>query len=67
MRIRIWLGRSKLRDGREHRLVGSSIVYEEGENIEERKVIEVVQNSLAKHFPDAQIILAKSAEELFGE
>ena len=39
MRIRTWLGRSKLRDGREHRLVGSSIVYEEGENIEERKAI----------------------------
>jgi len=47
--------------------LGLSIVYEKDENIEERKVIEVVQESLAKHFFDVEITRRKTVRELFGE
>jgi hypothetical protein len=62
MRIRIWVGRSTLGDGSKHRLVASSIVYEAGEEIDEQRVVEAVRDSLARHFPDAEIILAESAQ-----
>ena len=62
--MRIWLGRGVLPNGRKH-MNGGLHIYED-EGIEARKVIEVIQGSLAKHFPDAQIIRAKAVRELFG-
>ena len=63
--MRIWLGRGVLPNGRKHMNVGLHIYEDEG--IEVRKVIEVVQESLSKNFPSAEIIRAKAVRELCGE
>ena len=55
-----------LEQGASHRKVGLAIYEDEGDE-ELRKVIEVVQESLKKHFPDVQIIRQKAVRELFGE
>ena len=47
MRIRIWLGRGVLPNGRKHMNVGLHIYEDEG--IEVRKVIEVIQESCAEN------------------
>ena len=57
--MRIWLGRGVLPNGRKHMNVGVHIYEDEG--------IEVIQESLAKHFPSAEIVSAKAVRELFGE
>jgi len=60
----MWLGKSYLRRGRKHRLFGLSTTYEGDERIEERKVIEVLEETLKKHFPYAEIIKAKSVRDV---
>ncbi len=49
--------------GKNCRLVGLNIYGDEGKE-ELRKVIEVIQNSLAKHFPNASIIRYGKAKEV---
>jgi len=46
--------------------VGLTIHEVEGAE-ELRKVIEVVQESLSKHFPKSEIVRAKKVRDLFGE
>ena len=41
-------------------------IYED-EGIVVKKVIDLIQHSLAKNFPQAKIIRAKAVRELFGE
>ncbi len=55
-----------LERGPTHRKVGLAI-YEDAGDEELRKVIELIQESLAKHFPDAEIARQKAVRELFGE
>ena len=52
--------------GKRWRLVGLSIRNEESSG-ELRKLIEVVEESVKKHFPTAQIPRRKAVRELFGE
>ena len=52
--------------GKRWSLVGLSIRNEEG-NEELRKLVEVVQESLEKRFPNAQIVRRKAPRVLFGE
>jgi len=52
--------------GKRYRLVGLSIKNEESSE-ELRKLVRVIQESLAEHFPDAEIIRRKAVRELFGE
>jgi hypothetical protein len=62
--MRIWLGGDT--KGRKNKNVGV-LVYDD-EDIDVRKVIEVVQEGLTKNFPDAEIVEAPSVKrELFGE
>ncbi len=63
--MRIWLGRGVLPSGRKHMNVGVHI-YED-ENIEVKKVIKIIQDSLARNFPNAEVIKSKAVRELFGE
>ena len=52
--------------GKRYRLVGLSIKNEE--SIEElRRLVGVVEESLEKRFPSAQIIRRNATRELFGE
>ena len=52
--------------GKRYRLVGLSIKNEESSE-ELRKLVRVVEESLEKHFPDAEIIRRKAIRGLFGE
>ena len=61
--MRIWLGRGVLPNGRKHMNVGLNI-YGDGGKEEVRKVIEIIHESLAKHFPDAQILRYGKAKEV---
>jgi len=54
--ISLWKGKNR-------RLVGLNIYGDEGRE-EMRKVIEVIQNSLARHFPNAQILRYGKAKEV---
>jgi len=63
--MRIWLGRGVFPSGRKHMNVRVHI-YED-EDIEVRKVIEVIQETLTRHFPNAEIVRAKAVRKLFGE
>ena len=56
-RISLWRGKRS-----RSIMVGSQICNDE----EVCKVIQVIQDSLAKHFPEAEIIRAKAVRELFG-
>ena len=57
--ISLWKGKNR-------RLVGLNIYEDEG--IEEvRQVIRITQESLERHFPDAEIIRARAGREMFGE
>lgn len=60
-RVRLWLGKTKM-----HRLVGLTIYEDEGTE-ELRKVAAIIEESLAKHFPNAEIIRSKAVRELFQE
>ena len=55
-----------LERGQTHRKVGLAI-YEDAGDEELRRVIELIQESLAKHFPSATIARQKAGRELFGE
>ncbi|MCL0092043.1 hypothetical protein M1N59_02130 [Dehalococcoidales bacterium] len=55
-----------LERGQTHRKVGLAI-YEDAGDEELRRVIELIQESLAKHFPSATIARQKAVRELFGE
>ena len=49
--MKIWLGRGVLPNGRKHRMLGLSIIYE-GENIEVCKIIEVIQERCSENEND---------------
>jgi len=63
--MRIWLGRGVLPNGRRHMNVGVHIYEDEG--IEVQRVIEVIQETLTRHFPNAQMVRARAVRRLFGE
>ena len=63
--MRIRLGRGVLPNGRRHMNVGLHIYEDEG--IDVQRVIEVIQESLTRHFPNAQIVRARAVRRLFGE
>ena len=63
--MRIWLGKGVLPGGKKHVNIGTHIYEDEG--IEVQKVIKVIQESLKKNFPAAQIVKSKSVRELLGE
>jgi len=54
--ISLWKGKNR-------RLVGLNIYGDEGKE-EMRKVIEVIHEALAKHFPDAEIVRYGKAKEV---
>lgn len=58
--INLWQPRRK------HRLLGLSLYEYEGTE-ELRKVAAIIEESLAKHFPNAEIIRSKAVRELFQE
>ncbi len=64
-KMRIWLGRGVLPNGRRHMNVGLHIYEDEG--IEVQRVIEVIRESLTRHFPSAQIVRARAVRELLGQ
>ena len=55
-----------LEGGDKHRRVGWRI-YEDAGDEEMRKVIETVEESLQKNFPNTPIVRRKRPRELFGE
>jgi hypothetical protein len=67
MRVRMWLSKIYSREGRKNRLLGLTTTIYEGEKVEVRKIVEVVEETLRRHFPDAEIIKTPSVRELFGE
>ena len=55
-----------LERGATHRKVGLAIYEDEGDE-ELRKLVRVVEESLEKLFPSADIIRQRAVRELFGE